>query len=66
MYFSTTNDIAHTLGIPFKLKKEDALAALKKHYEGRPFLPDAFIEEGHIEEIKGITDRYIYDFTELL
>ena len=28
--------------LPFKLKKEDAIKALKKHYEGRPLLPKAF------------------------
>ena len=40
--------------IPFKLKKEAAVAALKKHYSGRPFLPKAFKDKNHIEEIKGI------------
>jgi len=40
--------------IPFKLKKEDALAALKKHYEGRPFLPESFKSKNHLAEIKGI------------
>ena len=40
--------------IPFKVKKEEAIAALKKHYEGRPFLPNAFKKENHIEEIKGV------------
>lgn len=40
--------------IPFKLKKEDAIAALKKHYEGRPFLPAVFKKENHLEEIKGV------------
>ena len=40
--------------IPFKVKKEEAIAALKKHYEGRPFLPGAFKKENHLEEIKGV------------
>lgn len=40
--------------IPFKLKKEDAIAALKKHYEGRPFLPKVFKDANHLEEIKGV------------
>ena len=40
--------------IPFRVKKEEAVAALKKHYEGRPFLPNAFKKENHIEEIKGV------------
>ncbi len=40
--------------IPFKLKKADAVAALKRHYQGRPFLPKAFKEENHVQEIMGI------------
>ena len=40
--------------IPFKLKKEDAVKALKKHYEGRPLLPKAFRDTNHLEEIKGV------------
>lgn len=40
--------------LPFKLKKEDAIAALKRHYEGRPFLPKVFKDENHLQEIKGI------------
>lgn len=40
--------------IPFKLKKDQAIAALKKHYEGKPLLPDAFKKDNHLEEIKGI------------
>ncbi len=40
--------------IPFKLKKEHAIAALKRHYKGRPFLPHAFKDENHLDEIKGI------------
>lgn len=42
------------LVIPFKLKKADALAALKKHYEGKPLLPDAFQDQNHLEEIQGV------------
>ena len=40
--------------IPFKQDKKAAIEALKKHYEGRPFLPNAFKNENHIEEIKGV------------
>lgn len=40
--------------IPFKLSKEDAVAALKKHYQGKPFLPRAFTNANHIQEIKGV------------
>ena len=40
--------------IPFKLSKDDAIAALKKHYKGKPFLPKAFTKGNHIQEIKGV------------
>ncbi len=40
--------------IPFKLDKDAAVAALKKHYGRKPFLPKAFSAQNHIEEIRGI------------
>lgn len=40
--------------IPFKLKKADAIASLKKHYENKPFLPKVFKDENHLDEIKGV------------
>ena len=40
--------------IPFKLDKEAAKAALKKHYKGKVLLPKAFAEDNHIEELKGL------------
>ncbi len=40
--------------IPFKCSKEDAKAALKKHYSDKPLLPKVFKTENHIDEIKGI------------
>lgn len=40
--------------IPFRLEKPAAIAALKKHYEGRPFLPKEFKDANHIEEVKGV------------
>ena len=40
--------------IPFKLSKEDAVAALKNHYKGKPLLPKAFTNGNHIEEVKGV------------
>ncbi len=40
--------------IPFKLSKEDAIAGLKKHVEGKKLVPKIFKDENHIEEIKGI------------
>ena len=40
--------------LPFKLSKEDAVAALKNHYKGKPLLPKAFTNGNHIEEVKGV------------
>lgn len=40
--------------IPFKINKEQAIAALKKHYVGKRLLPNAFQNQNHLEEIKGI------------
>lgn len=40
--------------IPFKLDKKAAIAALKKHYAGKPLLPKVFKDENHIQEVKGV------------
>lgn len=40
--------------IPFKMDKKQAVAALKKHYNGKPFLPKCFTRENHIQEIQGV------------
>ena len=40
--------------LPFKLSKEDAVAALKRHYKGKLLLPRAFADHNHLEEIQGI------------
>lgn len=40
--------------IPFKLKKEEAVQTLKRHYGKKIFLPKAFSDHNHLEEIKGI------------
>ena len=40
--------------IPFKLDKDAAAAALKKHYKGKRFLPGTFAAANHIEDIKGV------------
>ena len=42
------------LVIPFKLDKDAAIAALKKHYEGKRLLPQAFKDENHLQEIQGV------------
>ena len=48
--------------IPFKLKKEDAVAALKKHYGKRFFLPKTFKDGNHIEKIQGVyVPFWLYD-----
>lgn len=40
--------------IPFKLDKNAAKDALKKHYEGKRLLPKVFKDENHIDEVKGV------------
>ena len=40
--------------IPFKLDKDDAIKALKKHYGGKKLLPKVFSSQNHIEEVKGV------------
>ena len=40
--------------IPFKLDKEAAKNALKKHLSGKRLLPKVFRSENHIDEIKGV------------
>ncbi|MCR4938824.1 MAG: hypothetical protein K5930_01785 [Treponemataceae bacterium] len=40
--------------LPFRLDKNAAKQALKDHYKGKRFLPTAFSDENHIDEIKGV------------
>lgn len=40
--------------IPFKITKQQAKEALKKHMTGKKFLPKSFKDENHLDEIKGI------------
>jgi len=40
--------------IPFKLDKQAAIHALKKHYQGKRLLPKVFKDENHLQEIQGI------------
>lgn len=40
--------------IPFKLDKEAAIAALKKHYQKRFFLPKAFSSQNQLQKIQGV------------
>lgn len=57
-----TGEFAPDYVIPFKYDKKQAVAALKKFYEGKKFLPDSFTEGNHIEEIKGVyVPFWLYD-----
>lgn len=48
--------------IPFKTDKEQAMAALKKHYEGKVLLPKSFISGNHIKDIQGVyVPFWMYD-----
>ncbi len=40
--------------IPFKLDKKAAKEALLKHYSGKKLLPKVFMDQNHIDEVKGI------------
>ena len=40
--------------IPFKVDKNKAIEALKKHYQGKYFLPKSFSSENHLQEIQGV------------
>jgi len=40
--------------IPFKIQKEDAIAALKKHYEKKYLLPKLFSSQNQLEKVQGI------------
>lgn len=48
--------------IPFKLEKDDALEALKKHYGNRFLLPQEFKNANHLDEVKGVyVPFWLYD-----
>ncbi len=40
--------------LPFRLSKDEAIEALKKHYRKKPLLPKAFSRTNHLAEIKGV------------
>ncbi|MEE0954316.1 MAG: hypothetical protein U0L49_00715 [Eubacterium sp.] len=47
--------------IPFKKSREDAIAAYRQYYSGRPLLSRAFLKESHIEEMQaGYIPYYLY------
>ncbi len=48
--------------IPFKLSKEDAVAALKSHYKGKFLLPKVFASQNQIEKVQGVyVPFWLYD-----
>ena len=49
-----TGELKPDAVIPFKLDKKAAVEALKKHYAGKVLLPNAFKDQNHIEQIRGI------------
>ena len=49
-----TGGLKPELVIPFKLDKQAAVDALKQYYRGKKFLPKAFSDQNHIEEIQGV------------
>ena len=49
-----TGQLKPDLVLPFQLTKENAKAALIKHYEGKPFLPKFFTDSNRIDEVKGV------------
>ena len=42
------------LVLPFKLNKDEAKEALKRHYAGKKLLPKVFRDRNHLDEIKGV------------
>ena len=50
--------------IPFKINREEAKAALKKHLRDKKLLPKVFTTEHHLDEIKGIyVPFWLFDTT---
>lgn len=48
--------------IPFKLGKDAAIDAFKRHYKKKPLLPRAFSEQNHLEEVQGVyVPFWLYD-----
>jgi DNA-directed RNA polymerase subunit RPC12/RpoP len=57
-------DLKPDLVLPFQLSKDAAKAALKQHYQGKPFLPRRFTDESTISEVKGVyVPFWLFDAT---
>lgn len=49
-----SGDFSPDLVIPFKLGRDDVIAALKEHYKGKILLPKGFVTGNHIDEVQGV------------
>lgn len=49
-----SGDLKPDYVIPFKLDKNAAKERLRNHFRGKKLLPKAFVDENHLEEVKGI------------
>ena len=49
-----SGDFSPDLVIPFKLGRDDVMAALKDHYKGKILLPKSFVTGNHIDEVQGV------------
>ena len=57
-----SGDFSPDLVIPFKLGRDDVLAALKEHYKGKILLPKSFVTGNHIDEVQGVyVPFWLYD-----
>lgn len=57
-----SGDLKPDLVIPFKIDKNAAKEALKKHISTKKFIPKIFKDENHIDEIKGIyVPEWLFD-----
>jgi len=57
-----TGSIKPDFVVPFKIEKDAAVEALKKHYGKRYLLPKMFKDGSHLEEIKGVyVPFWLYD-----
>lgn len=57
-----SGDFSPDLVIPFKLGRDDVMAALKEHYKGKILLPKSFVTGNHIDEVQGVyVPFWLYD-----
>ncbi len=49
-----SGDLMPDCVIPFRITKEQAKDALRRHYKNKTLLPKVFADENHIDEVKGI------------